>query len=192
MLYYTRIGRIIARLLLETNEFGRYLNLKAVAVREKLPDLLKDVEKRLNLLNYDSVHGTFKGMIKVIEINKINKYALVKINGNFVYFIFSNTHKIDYRFFNIDKAILIDNTGIWRDRKELSNHLQAGISKVILTAPGKDIPNIVNGITNIEDTSEKIYSAASCTTNTIVPVLKLVNDKYGIKNAHRNNTFLYK
>ena len=58
---FGRIGRVIARLLLETNEFGRYLNLKAVVVREKLPDLLKDVEKRLNLLNYDSVHGTFKG-----------------------------------------------------------------------------------------------------------------------------------
>ena len=108
-------------------------------------------------------------MIKVEEINKINKYALVKINGNFVYFIFSNTHKIDYRFFNIDKAILIDNTGIWRDRKELSNHLQWGISKVMLTARKKIYKYIVNGITNIEDT-ENIYSAASCTTNTIVGI----------------------
>ena len=94
----------------------------------------------MNLLNYDSVHGTFKGMIKVIEIDRVDKYARVKINNNFIYFIFSNTHEINYKFFNINKAILIDNTGIWRDRKGLSNHLQPGISKIMLTAPGKDIP----------------------------------------------------
>ena len=88
---------------------------------------------------------------------------------------------MDYTAYGINNAILIDNTGKWRDREGLGRHLQAkGVSKVLLTAPGKgDIPNVVFGVNNelITD-AESIYSAASCTTNAIVPVLKAVNDRF--------------
>ena len=82
---------------------------------------------------------------------------------------------------------MIDNTGVWRDEAGLSRHLQAkGVAKVILTAPGKgDIKNIVAGINDSEIADDdNILSAASCTTNAIVPVLKAVDDEYGISAGH--------
>jgi glyceraldehyde 3-phosphate dehydrogenase len=95
--------------------------------------------------------------------------------------------QIDYTEYGIHNAILIDNTGKWRDRKGLGKHLQAkGISKVLLTAPGKgDVPNIVDGVNNeLLSDEEDIFSAASCTTNAIVPALKAINDRFGIINGH--------
>ncbi|PLX91920.1 MAG: glyceraldehyde-3-phosphate dehydrogenase, partial [Desulfuromonas sp.] len=113
--------------------------------------------------------------------------ALV-VNGNMIRIIYSDApEKVDYRQYGIDNAILIDNTGKWRDRDGLSRHLQGGgISKVLLTAPGKgDIPNVVYGVNNALITDdEQVFSAASCTTNAIVPVLKAVNDGFGIVNGH--------
>ena len=83
--------------------------------------------------------------------------------------------------------IVLDNTGVWRDRAGMSRHLEGkGVSKVILTAPGKgDIPYIVYGVNHsavVED--ERLLSAASCTTNAIVPVLKAMNDRFGIEHGH--------
>src|SRR5699024_4692002 len=94
---------------------------------------------------------------------------------------------VDYTEYGIDNAIVVDNTGRWRDREGLSQHLQAkGVSKVVLTAPGKgDLKNIVYGI-NHSDIAEDdtINPAASCTTNAITPVLKVINDRYGVEFGH--------
>ena len=105
------------------------------------------------------------------------------INDQKVEIIFSNNPtNINYSQYGISNAILIDNTGIWRDRKSLAQHLSQTITNVILTAPGKNIPNIVYGVNNIP--KDNILSAASCTTNAIVPIIKLINDNFKIKSGH--------
>jgi len=177
---FGRIGRLLARILIEQTGGGDKLRLRAAVVRKGSED---DLIKRASLLRRDSVHGRFNG---VIQVDK-EENAIIA-NGNMIKIIYSDApENIDYTEYGIEDAIVIDNTGKWRDRDGLGRHLHAkGVSKVILTAPGKgDIPNIVHGINNeLIQEQEHIYSAASCTTNAIVPVLKAVSDRFGIVNGH--------
>ncbi|MCK9173086.1 MAG: glyceraldehyde-3-phosphate dehydrogenase [Desulfuromonas thiophila] len=177
---FGRIGRLLARLLIEQTGGGDKLRLRAAVVRRGSDD---DLIKRASLLRRDSIHGRFQGVIKIDE----EENAIVA-NGNLIKIIYADAPEtVDYTAYGIDNAILIDNTGKWRDREGLGRHLQArGIAKVILTAPGKgDIPNIVHGVNNaLIRPDEHLYSAASCTTNAIVPVLKAVNDRFGIRYGH--------
>ncbi|HEY5521921.1 MAG TPA: glyceraldehyde-3-phosphate dehydrogenase, partial [Desulfuromonadaceae bacterium] len=142
-----------------------------------------DLLKRASLLRRDSVHGPFNGIITVDE----QENAIIA-NGNMIRIIYADDpESVDYTQYGIHDAILIDNTGKWRDREGLGKHLKAkGIAKVVLTAPGKgDIPNVVSGINDeLITEQEKLFSAASCTTNAIVPVLKAVNDRFGIVSGH--------
>jgi glyceraldehyde 3-phosphate dehydrogenase len=177
---FGRIGRLLARILIDKVGGGQKFRLRAIVVRKSAED---DLEKRASLLRRDSVHGPFEGSISIDKENQ----ALIA-NGNFIRLIYSDSpESVDYTAHGIDNAIIVDNTGKWRDREGLSRHLKAkGAAKVLLTAPGKgDIPNIVYGVNhaNIDD-KERILSAASCTTNAIVPVLKAVHDKYGIEDGH--------
>ncbi len=109
--------------------------------------------------------------------------------------IYANSpDEIDYTQYGIENALIVDNTGIWKDEAGLGLHLKSkGASKVLLTAPAKgDIKNIVYGVNNAAILSEdKIVSAASCTTNAITPVLKAINDKFGIKNGHVETVHSY-
>jgi len=177
---FGRIGRLMARLLIEKTGGGDVLRLKAVVVR---PGGEGDLVKRASMLRRDSVHGSFRGTIRVDEEN-----SQIICNGNPIKFIYANAPQdIDYNSYGIDDAILVDNTGKWRDEAGLGLHLQAkGVSQVLLTAPGKgDIKNIVYGINNRDiENSDTILSAASCTTNAITPVLKVINDEYGVVNGH--------
>jgi glyceraldehyde 3-phosphate dehydrogenase len=177
---FGRIGRLLARILIEKSGSGEKLRLRAAVVRKGGAD---DLVKRASLLRRDSVHGHFHGIITIDE----EENAIIA-NGNMIRIIYSDAPEgIDYTSYGIHNAILIDNTGKWRDRDGLGRHLKApGIDSVILTAPGKgDIPNIVAGVNNELITSdERIFSAASCTTNAIVPVLKAVNDHFGILSGH--------
>ncbi len=177
---FGRIGRLLARILIEQSGGGDKLRLRAAVVRKGSED---DLIKRASLLRRDSVHGRFNGVIQIDE----EENAIIA-NGNMIKILYSDApENIDYTAYGIEDAIVIDNTGKWRDREGLGRHLQAkGVSKVILTAPGKgDIPNIVYGINNeLIHEQENIYSAASCTTNAIVPVLKAVSDRFGIVNGH--------
>lgn len=177
---FGRIGRLVARLLVEKAGSGDTLRLKAIVVRKGSED---DLVKRASLLRRDSVHGSFKGTIRIDEETN----SLI-CNGNEIKVIYANSpSEVDYTQYGIDNAIVVDNTGVWRDEAGLSKHLECpGVSKVILTAPGKgDLKNIVYGINNGEIKPEdKIISAASCTTNAIVPVLSVMMDKYGVKRGH--------
>ncbi|MCX6400577.1 MAG: glyceraldehyde-3-phosphate dehydrogenase [Propionibacteriales bacterium] len=176
---FGRIGRLVARLLVEKSGSGNGLRLRAVVVRRGGEG---DLAKRASLLRRDSVHGQFNGTITVDEEND-----LIIANGNVIKVIYSNDPStIDYTDHGISDAILIDNTGKWRDREGLSNHLRPGIAKVLLTAPGKgDVPNIVHGVNHLEvDLDERILSCASCTTNAIVPPLKAMEDEFGISRGH--------
>lgn len=184
---FGRIGRLIARLLIERTSTGEVIRLRAIVVR---PGKEGDLQKRASLFTADSVHGAFQGTVRIDEENK----CLIA-NGNVIQIIYANTpEEIDYTQYGISNALVIDNTGKWRDEAGLSKHLEAkGVGKVALTAPGKgDLKNIVFGINDDQILPEdKIVTAASCTTNAIAPVLKLVNDKYGIEHGHVETVHAY-
>ncbi len=177
---FGRIGRLAARELISQAGKGEQLRLRAIVTRDKSDE---DIIKRADLLRTDSVHGPFPGTV----IADIENRCLI-VNGHTIHMISaSDPTSIDYSAYGINDALLIDNTGIARDREGLSKHLKAkGISKVLLTAPGKgDIPNIVHGVNHKEyKADETVFSAASCTTNAIVPVLKVVHEKLGIERGH--------
>ncbi|MFJ5957063.1 glyceraldehyde-3-phosphate dehydrogenase [Paenarthrobacter sp. NPDC092416] len=177
---FGRIGRLLARILIEKAGGGHGLRLRAIVVRKGAEN---DLVKRASLLRRDSVHGSFEGTIRVDE-----EANTITANGVQVQVIYSdNPATVDYTAYGIKDALVVDNTGRWRDAEGLSQHLQSkGVARVLLTAPGKgDLKNIVHGI-NQRDISDddKIVTAASCTTNAITPVLKAINDKFGIIHGH--------
>ena len=184
---FGRIGRLAARELVKQAGKGQQLRLKAIVVR-RLTDA--QIIKRADLLRNDSVHGAFKG---VVDVDLANNAIIV--NGQQIKFIDGgNPEDIDYTAHGIKDALLIDNTGAFRDKDALSRHLKAkGVSKVLLTAPGKGIPNIVYGINSkeLDIDNTDIFSAASCTTNCIAPILSIVENKYGVDKGHLETVHSY-
>ncbi|WP_175935366.1 glyceraldehyde-3-phosphate dehydrogenase [Corynebacterium sp. Marseille-P4321] len=183
---FGRIGRLLARILIAREATYGGVRLRAVVVRKKGDE---DIIKRASLLRRDSVHGPFNGTITVDQEKNI-----IWANGTPIQMIYANDpSEIDYTEYGIDNAIVVDNTGAWRDREGLSKHLESkGVDRVLLTAPGKgDIPNIVYGINEDMIGDDKILSAASCTTNGITPVLKVINDRYGVKHGHVETVHAY-
>ena len=183
---FGRIGRLVARMMTQTTGPGNYFKLRAIVIRKATDD---DIFKRASLLTKDSVHGPFDGTVRVDEENS----SLV-INGNPVKVIYaSGPDKVKYSDYDINDPVVIDNTGIWRDEEALSVHIKSGASKVILTAPAKgEIKNIVYGINDsILEENDQLISAASCTTNAIVPVLKTINDEFKINGGHIETVHAY-
>ncbi len=184
---FGRIGRLAARELIKQAGKGQQLRLRAIVTRGNSD---ADIIKRASLLRNDSVHGAFKGSVQ----EDLERKAII-INGQIVQMIDAgNPEDIDYTEYGINNALVIDNTGVFTNREALSRHLQAkGVSKVILTAPGKEIPNIVYGINQgtLDIENEQIFSAASCTTNAISPILKVISDKYGIVKGHIETVHAY-
>lgn len=176
---FGRIGRLLARMLLSKFSSNTGPLLRAIVVRKKKFD---DLTKRAELLLHDSVHGEFTGHVSVDSSTNS-----IVANGCRVQLIYSDgPDQLDYTAYGISNAVVVDNTGIWRDARGLGLHLKSkGVSKVILTAPGKGVPNIVHGV---NDTAlkgdERIVSAASCSTNAAVPVLKVIHDTFGIESGH--------
>lgn len=184
---FGRIGRLAARELIKQAGKGQQLRLRAIVTRGNDPQA---IVKRAALLRNDSVHGAFKGSVEVdVENQTIN------INGQIVQLINANAPEdIDYTSYGINNALIIDNTGAFTDREALSRHLKAkGATKVLLTAPGKEIPNVVYGINQgeFDINEEKIFSAASCTTNAISPILKVITDEFGVDKGHIETVHAY-
>lgn len=184
---FGRIGRVAARELVKQAGKGQQLRLRAIVLRN-----LNDAEivKRAALLRNDSVHGAFKGTVE----EDVENMALI-INGQRVQLIAaSSPEEIDYTLYGIHDAMVIDNTGAFKDRTALERHLKSkGVKHVLLTAPGKEIPNIVYGINHkdLDLENERIFSAASCTTNAITPILKVVEDELGIEKGHIETVHAY-
>jgi len=185
---FGRIGRLLARELMAKTGKGNQLRLRAIVTRGELtPD---NIKKRATLLQIDSVHGQFMGTVD----SDIKNKALL-INGTTVHLISADRPEdVDYTKYGIKDALIIDNTGAYRDKEALSRHLKAkGASRVLLTAPGIEVPNIVHGVNQNEFNPDKtrLYSAASCTTNAITPILKVVDDSLGIKKGHLETIHAY-
>lgn len=177
---FGRIGRLLARLLIAKTGQSNKLCLRAIVLRGGRDG---DLEKRASLLRRDSVHGPFNGSVEV----DVENNAIIA-NGTYIQVIYANSpSEVDYTQYGIDNALVVDNTGIWKDEAGLGQHLQCpGAAKVLLTAPAKgNIKNIVYGVNDNDITAEDVIcSAASCTTNAITPVLKAINDGYGILSGH--------
>ncbi|MCF6213238.1 MAG: glyceraldehyde-3-phosphate dehydrogenase [Flavobacteriaceae bacterium] len=185
---FGRIGRLLARELMSKMGKGKQMRLRAIVTRGEITPVI--LEKRAALLRNDSVHGDFLGSV----ISDFNQKALI-INGTTVHMISADKpEEIDYTKFGISKALVIDNTGVFRDEISLGRHLKAkGTAKVLLTAPGKGVPNIVYGVNqnNFDPNTTNIFTAASCTTNAITPVLSVIEDNFGIRNGHLETIHAY-
>ena len=185
---FGRIGRLLARELMTRTGKGSLMRLRAIVTRGAIDQNV--LEKRASLLKYDSVHGDFPGTVVVDAKNK----ALI-INGTTVHMISAKgPEDIDYTSYGIQDALIIDNTGAFRNKEELSRHLiPNGASKVLLTAPGAGIPNIVHGVNHTQNNPDDtdIFSAASCTTNAITPVLKAIEDSFGVVQGHLETIHAY-
>lgn len=185
---FGRIGRLLARELTLFAGNGTHLRLRAIVTRSNSPE---DIKKRVSLFRKDSVHGPFPGVA-----NEDLEHAAMIANGQIIQFIAANNPEdVDYTAYGIHDALVIDNTGVFRDRENLSRHLKAkGAGKVLLTAPGKgDIPNIVYGVNQhmVSVDDENVFSAASCTTNAIVPGLEILEKNYGIVKGHIETIHAY-
>ena len=142
-----------------------------------------DLVERASLLRRDSVHGAFAGTITVDE-----EHDRLVVNGRPVQVVYSDDPAgIDYTAHGIHDALVIDNTGKWRDAAGLEQHLRSrGVARVLLTAPGKgSVKDIVHGLNHDTLTpQDRTASAASCTTNAIAPVLKALDDRFGVEHGH--------
>lgn len=185
---FGRIGRLLARELMSKTGKGNQLRLRAIVTRDK--NDATTLEKRASLLRYDSIHGDFQGSVTA----DVKNNALI-INGTTVHIITANApEEIDYTSYGIENALIIDNTGAFTTKEALSRHLVSkGAHKVLLTAPGKGIPNIVHGVNQNEYNPDEndIFSAASCTTNAITPILKVVEDTFGVVKGHLETIHSY-
>ncbi len=184
---FGRVGRMLARILIERSGGGDKWRLRAIVAQRRSGD---DLQKRASLLRRDSIHGPFRGTIQIDE----EETGLI-VNGNLIRLLDAcPPAQMDYGRYGIQDAIIVDNTGAWRNREGLGQHLEAnGARNVILTAPGQgDIPNIIYGVNNCDmRDDERIFSAASCTTNAIVPVLKVVDDRFQIAHGHIDTCHSY-
>jgi glyceraldehyde 3-phosphate dehydrogenase len=185
---FGRIGRLLAREMMTKIGKGQQMRLRAIVTRDKVDPIL--LEKRASLLRYDSVHGDFQGSVQT----DLENNALI-INGTTVHIITANNPEdIDYTEYGINNALVIDNTGAFTNEEALKRHLTSkGVDKVLLTAPGKGVPNIVYGVNHKEYNPDEvsIFSAASCTTNAITPVLKAIEDTLGVVKGHLETIHAY-
>ncbi len=185
---FGRIGRLLARELASQMGKGQQLRLRAVVTRDKNDPVL--LEKRASLLRHDSVHGDFDGNVIADHENNaliVNGVTVTKISA-------AQPEDIDYTTYGINNALIIDNTGVFKDDVALARHLKSvGADKVLLTAPGKGVPNIVYGVNHEEysPADVNIFSAASCTTNAITPILKVVEDNLGVVKGHLETIHAY-
>src|SRR5690606_19474931 len=185
---FGRIGRLLAREMMSKIGKGTQLRLRAIVVRDKNDAVL--LEKRASLLKFDSIHGDFQGSVSADPENS----ALI-INGTTVHIISAGSpEEIDYTAYGINDALLIDNTGAFTTEEALKRHMVSkGVEKVLLTAPGKGVPNIVYGVNHNDYDPETvdIFSAASCTTNAITPILKVIEDNLGVVKGHLETIHAY-
>ena len=171
---FGRIGRLAFKLM------SKRKGIEVVAIND-----LSDVPTLAHLLKYDSVHGKFEGEVVV-------KDDILEVNGNEIK-IFAEKDPENLPWKNLDVDIVLESTGKFRNKEGAQKHLTAGARKVLISAPAKGgIKTIVLGI-NEELLSEEdvILSNASCTTNCLAPMIKILNDNFGVEKANMSTVHAY-
>ena len=159
---FGRIGRLLLRESIERND------IQVVAIND-----LMDVNQLAYLLKYDSVHGSFKGTIDTKDGDLI-------VNGNTIR-ISAEKDPANLKWDEVGATIIADCTGIFKTTEAASAHLKAGAKKVVLSFPSDEVPMFVMGVNHTEISKDNlIVSNASCTTNCLAPVAKILNDHFGI------------
>ena len=162
---FGRIGRIVFRATLKRE------NVEVVAIND-----LVDVEQLAYLLEYDSVHGKYGGTIEIKDGNLVIDGVEVRVT--------SERDPKNLKWNEVDVDVVADCTGIFTDLDNAQAHIDAGAKKVVISAPSKTAPMFVMGVNDSELTADhKIVSNASCTTNCLAPMAKILNDNFGIKEA---------
>lgn len=162
---FGRIGRIVFRATLKRE------NVEVVAIND-----LVDVEQLAYLLEYDSVHGRYGGTIEIKDGNLIIDGVTVRVT--------SERDPKNLKWNEVDVDVVADCTGIFTDLDTAQAHIDAGAKKVVISAPSKTAPMFVMGVNDAElTTAHTIVSNASCTTNCLAPMAKILNDNFGIKEA---------
>jgi glyceraldehyde 3-phosphate dehydrogenase len=174
---FGRIGRLTLRTILERHK----TNLTIVAIND-----MADLQTNAHLFRYDSTYGIFPGKVEVGEgILKIDGLAASAINQK-------DPSRLPWRQLNVD--IVIESTGVFTDAAQVRAHLEAGAKKVIITAPAKDEDiTLVLGVNDSAYNPRKhhIVSNASCTTNCLAPVAKVIHDHFGIERGLMTTTHAY-
>ena len=172
---FGRIGRLVFRLMEEDNDF------EVVAIND-----LTDAEQLAYLLKYDTNHRNYR----VDEISYRDNKIIV---GNREIIIFSEMDPANLPWSDLGIDVVFERTGKFTDKDKAMAHINAGAKKVIISAPAKgDLKTIVYNVNNdILDGSEEIISAASCTTNCLAPVLKVLDDAFGVKRGYMTTIHAY-
>ncbi len=166
---FGRIGRNVLRAALQHTQYGKEFEI--IAIND-----LGNTEILAHLLKYDSIYGRFDGEVHAKENG-------IDINGNFLEF-FSQVNPTNIPWGKYDIDVVIESTGVFRDREGASKHLEAGAKKVVISAPAKDPDiTIVLGVNEqlYDANKHNIVSNASCTTNSLAPPVKVLNDEFGIE-----------
>ena len=159
---FGRIGRLAFRTIIERK------NVEIVGINDLL-----EVEHLAYLLKYDSVHGKFKGTIEVKENNLIVNGKSIRISSE------KRPENIQWDKINVD--YVIESTGFFTNKNQAALHIKGGAKKVVISAPSKDAPMFVMGVNHtLLSKNEVVFSNASCTTNCLAPIAKVLNDNFGI------------
>ena len=173
---FGRIGRVFTRFLMDSSS-----NIELVAIND-----LVDTSTLAYLLKYDSVHGVF-------PFDVSSDSNTIYVNGQKIsVYCERNPENIPWQNDEVD--IVIESTGFFRDKAGASKHLSSGVKKVIISAPSTDstVKTIVMGVNDtILDGTETILSNASCTTNCAAPMIKLINENFGIQSGYITTTHAY-
>lgn len=163
---FGRIGRLVFRALKESNIED---HTEVVAVNDKITP-----EYMAYLLKYDSTHGRFKGKIEFTDSALIVDGRMIEVSS------FSLPEQANWGDQDID--IVVESTGCFTDKHQASGHIRAGAKKVIISAPSNDVPMIVMGVNHQAYTpQDQVISNASCTTNCLAPIAKILHDNWGIQ-----------
>ena len=162
---FGRIGRIVFRATVKRDD------VDVVAINDLL-----DVEHLAYLLKYDSVHGNFDGTVEVKDGHLVVDGKIVRVTAE--------RDPKNLKWDEVETDVVAECTGIFTSLETADYHIQAGAKKVVISAPSKDVPMFVMGVNDDELTSDHtIVSNASCTTNCLAPIAKIVDDNFGLEEA---------
>lgn len=174
---FGRIGRIVFRQ--AVCDFGDQIEVVAINTSGSM-----EAEGWKTLLKYDSVYRTFSKEVKVADPEGAREIGSFLIEGR-LYPLLAEKEPLKIPWFAYKTDVVIESTGFFRKAEEAEQHLRAGASRVIITAPpkGEGVPIILMGVNEKEYQGERIISNGSCTTNCAAPIVKLVKEKFGIEQA---------